>query len=132
MVSVLWRCSCCVHGENSEIMRLCLLVQARRGRRQRVGDTFGGSFALVLLFGHAVHRLLTRCATAVLATARVSWQLGGDALKSLRRNTVQAKSQAAESFARRWHTSSPGAAVGWGLAAASLLLSCPGETIPSC
>ncbi|KAL4434780.1 hypothetical protein ABPG77_005307 [Micractinium sp. CCAP 211/92] len=75
-------------------------TRARRGRRQRVGDTFGGSFALVLLFGHAVHRLLTRCATAVLATARVSWQLGGDALKSLRRNTVQAKSQAAESFAR--------------------------------
>lgn len=56
----------------------------------------------MLLFAHAVHRLLSRCATAVLATARVSWQLGGDALKTVRHNTVHAKSQAAETFARRF------------------------------
>ncbi|KAL4423882.1 hypothetical protein ABPG75_001183 [Micractinium tetrahymenae] len=74
--------------------------QARRSHRQRADNTFRNSYALLLLFGHAVHRLLSRCATAVLATARVAWQLGGDALQTLRRSTVQAKSQAAETFAR--------------------------------
>lgn len=109
-----------------------LLVQARRGQRQRVGDTLGSSYALVLLFGHAVHRLLTRCATAVLATARVTWQLGGDALKTLRRNTVQAKSQAAETFARRLHTLSIEAAVGRRRMCHSLLLCLWKETVLCC
>ncbi len=43
-------------------------------------------------------RLLSRLSTAVLATGRVTWQLGGEALNGLRINALRAKDRVAESL----------------------------------
>lgn len=55
----------------------------------------------MLLFGAALSRLLSRLHTAVLATGRVAWQLGGEALHGLPKVAVRAKDKAAESLSRR-------------------------------
>ena len=49
-----------------------------------------------------MQRLLSRLKTAVLATLKVSWQLGVEALQGLRQSAVKTKQQAHEVFATRW------------------------------
>ena len=65
-------------------------------------STPGRSYALLLLAVGALSRLLSRLRTAVLATGKVTWQLGGEALLGLRRSAAMAKARASQSFTRRW------------------------------
>ncbi len=76
------------------------LAQGEEGRQQRPRAP-NRKPSLVLLFGAALSRLLSRLHTAVLATGRVAWQLGGEAVHSLPKVAVQARDNAVESLARR-------------------------------
>jgi hypothetical protein len=59
------------------------------------------AYSALLLCGAALARLLSRLNTAVLATARVTWQLGRDALEGLRKGAASARGRAAEAYAKR-------------------------------
>lgn len=82
--------------------------QGARPPRDRMSRT---ARLMLLLLGPALHRLATRLATAVLATARVTWQLGSEGVAALIASARGARQRAQQGFAaspagervRRWH-----------------------------
>lgn len=70
-------------------------------QRRRPRGHLSRSTRTLLVAGHSMHRLAMRLQTAVLATLRVTWQLGGEALHALRANARVAKQRAEQGFGTR-------------------------------
>ena len=56
---------------------------------------------MLLLVGPSLHRLACRLSTAVAATGKVTWQLGGEALQGMRHSLERTRQEAAQGFADR-------------------------------
>lgn len=70
-------------------------------RRRHPRDQLSRGARLLLLVGPSLHRLACRLQTAVAATGKVTWQLGGEALFGLRQNLERAREEAGQGFVER-------------------------------
>lgn len=77
-------------------------AERQQRRRRHPRDAMSRGARLLLLMGPALHRLASRLSTAVLATGRVTLQLGGDALRGASRSAVHTTQKAQQGFATRW------------------------------
>lgn len=73
----------------------------QRRRRRHPRDGLSRGVRMLLLVGPSLHRLACRLQTAVAATIKVTWQLGGEALQGLRHNLDRTRQDAAKGFADR-------------------------------
>ena len=76
--------------------------QPPQQQQQDPREAIDRGVSLVLLFGAAVDRLATRLQTAVLATGRVTWQLGREGLVGLFAAARRASGTARTNLASRW------------------------------
>ena len=76
-------------------------VPPARRRRRHPRDQLSRGARLLLLVGPSLHRLACRLQTAVAATGKVTWQLGGEALQGMRHSLERARQEAGQGFAER-------------------------------
>lgn len=76
-------------------------AQQRPRRRRHPRDDLSRGVRMLLLVGPSLHRLACRLSTAVAATCKVTWQLGGEALQGLRHSLDRTRQEAAQGFAER-------------------------------
>lgn len=74
-------------------------AQQRPRRRRHPRDDLSRGVRMLLLVGPSLHRLACRLSTAVAATCKVTWQLGGEALQGLRHSLDRTRQEAAQGFA---------------------------------
>ena len=85
--------------------------QQQQQQQQDPREAIDRGVSLLLLFGAAVDRLASRLQTAVLATGRVTWQLGREGLVGLCAAARRASGTARTSLASRWVRAANGSAV---------------------
>ena len=77
-------------------------AQQGRRRRRHPRDHLSRGARMLLLVGPSLHRLACRLQTAVVATCKATWQLGGEALQGVRSSLGRTQQDAAKGFADRW------------------------------